>query len=255
MKLRELEARTGQALHGCRGESTVVLILPLLGWGILLLFELLGRHFCLVQGMPGLVPWITGLRCLAGALGSVPFCSGAAWWFMQAAAGEGNSLSDYCTLLRSPALHIRAARLYGLLWLAAGALLLPAGVCGAGIRLLLHMALEQADCFWYLFGSIQLLALLALWLWLVCYLLSGMIPAVLLFAVYPFRSPFALCRLSFVRMQGKRRLLLLHLLRWLPLLLIPGGAAAMCMGLAVLLEEKDGTAETCDTNSGTRAAV
>ena len=43
MKLRELEARTGQALHGCRGESTVVLILPLLGWGILLLFELLGR--------------------------------------------------------------------------------------------------------------------------------------------------------------------------------------------------------------------
>ena len=170
----------------------MVLILPLLGWGILLLFELLGRHFCLVQGMPGLVPWITGLRCLVGALGSVPFCSGAAWWFMQAAAGEGNSLSDYCTLLRSPALHIRAARLYGLLWLAAGALLLPAGVCGAGIRLLLHMALEQADCFWYLFGSIQLLALLALWLWLVCYLLSGMIPAVLLFAVYPFRSPFAL---------------------------------------------------------------
>ena len=174
---------------------------------------------------------------------------------MQAAAGEGNSLSDYCTLLRSPALHIRAARLYGLLWLAAGALLLPAGVCGAGIRLLLHMALEQADCFWYLFGSIQLLALLALWLWLVCYLLSGMIPAVLLFAVYPFRSPFALCRLSFVRMQGKRKLLLLHLLRWLPLLLIPGGAAAMCMGLAVLLEEKDGTAETCDTDPGTRAAV
>ena len=83
MKLRELEARTGQALHGCRGESTVVLILPLLGWGILLLFELLGRYFCLVQGMPGLVPWITGLRCLVGALGSVPFCSGAAWWFMQ----------------------------------------------------------------------------------------------------------------------------------------------------------------------------
>lgn len=242
MKLRELEARTGQALHGCRGEGTAVLLLPVLGWGILLLGELLARKFCLTLGMQQLLPWITGLRFLLGALGSVPLCSGAAWWFMQASAGEGNSLADYFTLLRSPALNLRAGRLYGLLWLATGAMLLPAAVCGAGIRLLLHLALAQGDCFWYLFGCIQLTALLGLWLWLTGYVLSGMLPAVFLFAVYPFRSPAALCRLSFARMQGKRLLLLVHLLRWLPFLLIPGGAAAVCMGLAVLLEDEHGTA-------------
>lgn len=259
MEFRRLEKRTAEALQGCRAESTAVLTLPVLGWGLLLLFELLGRYCCTVLDWQSLLPWVPGLRCLLGAVGSVPLCSGTAWWFMQAAAGENNSLSDYFVLLRSPGLNLRAARLYGLLWLLTGVMLLPAGICVTGIRLLLRAALEQTDCFWYLFGSMQLAALLLLWLWLACYILTGILPVVFLFAMYPFRSPAALCRMSFARMRGNRGLLLLHLLRWLPLLPVPGGGAGACMGLAVLLmdtqEETYGTAQNCDRDAGAGASA
>ena len=46
MEFRRLEKQTAEALQGCRAESTAVLTLPVLGWGLLLLFELLGRYCC-----------------------------------------------------------------------------------------------------------------------------------------------------------------------------------------------------------------
>lgn len=234
-KARELSLEAKRYLQGRWGEAFAAVGCCLLIWLVLHLAELL---LLLVQpSLPrGLI--LAG-RILLGFVLTVPFLTGAFWWFRQAADGERNAIGTIRRLYTSKSLCLRAAVLFGWMWVV---LLVPAffmvGFGAAALRLF-QTALTVLHPFWYLFAALQCaagsLVLFGAWLWL----LSGIFPAPLLFMRTPEKSPFALLRDSLHYMEGQRSVLAGLLLSMLPLFLpmitIPFALPRFCMSTALLV--------------------
>lgn len=153
----------------------------------------------------------------------VPLLTGGVWWFFQTASGMdgGNILKIYSGLR----LNIRAAAVYGVMWLWGFVSLIPTGLCWLGAYAVFEYACQGVNQAVMLFAAVQLLAAGVFLLGLSVRTAAAVSAAPFIFIMHPDTGAFRSVRQSVKLMKGRKadfvKLMLCYVPAMLPLVTIP----------------------------------
>lgn len=146
-----------------------------------------------------------------------PLITGGLWWFYQTAAGEDNrSILKLYTGFR---LNMRAARLYGLMWIISMLSLLPSGICWMLAYRLFCAISDFNSQGIVLFAVLQLFMAGIVLLSLYIKSMLTMILSPFIFIKHPDMSAFKVLKISGKKMYGAKLELLKMIIAYIPAML------------------------------------
>lgn len=250
MKTTVYRHKAKELLHGRYGEGFFVVSVCIVVYLIFKAFDIAGAGFILYNNNADVFGLFKSsdisemavkiIRYILCFIVMSPLITGGLWWFYQAASGGDNR--SILKLYTGFKLNMRAALLYGIMWILSMVSLLPSGFCWMFSYKLFYAVPDYSNQAAALFAVLQLFmaGVFLLGLYLKCLLTFILAPFI--FIKHPDNGTFKVMNMSRKKMYGVKldflKLILAYIPAMIPIVTIPFILPKAVMSVSVFAEER-----------------